>query len=82
MGPRSSASHTGVQEWRAFGIDVSGEPTEQVLQAAYDAGLEIGRQQAERDYLALTATTTPEPARSAVRQARSIWDDWSPSCDE
>lgn len=77
--PRDSITHDGVHEWRAFHVDVNGETTETILQAAYDAGLEIGRQEMEA---ALQATANPEPKRAVSQNLRSIWDDWSPSCDE
>lgn len=77
--PRDSITHDGVHEWRAFHVDVNGETTEAILQAAYDAGLEIGRQEMEA---VMTPSTTPEPRRATTQNLRSIWDDWSPSCDE
>ncbi len=78
--PRDSITHDGVHEWRAFHVDPNGETSEAILQAAYDAGLDIGRQEVEA--VLGMASTTPEPRRDVRQTARSIWDDWSPSCDE
>jgi len=74
--PRDSITHDGVHEWRAFHVDVNGETSEAILHAAYDAGIDIGRQEMEA---VIGDTTTPEPKRSQT--ARSIWDDWEVSQD-
>lgn len=66
----TTISHTGVQEWTAFQTE-----SDAMSQAAYDAGLAIGRMEVEATLNQVT--TTPKPQRM-----RSIFDDWSPSCDE
>jgi len=68
----TTVSHTGVQEWRAFQTE-----SDAMSQAAYDAGLAIGRMEAEAS-LGPASTTPPPPAQ----RFRSINEDWSPSCDE
>ena len=75
--PRDSLTHDGVHEWHAFHVGPDGETSEAILHAAYDAGIDIGRQEMEASLR--PSTTTPPPT---AQRFRSIHEDWSPSCDE
>lgn len=71
---RRSVSHTGAHVWT--GLSSNEDGPDAMAQAAYDAGLAIGR--AEVEAMARPAPSTTMRPRI---EARSIFDEWEPSCD-